>query len=188
MTPEKPNDKGPEPEKAEAPLPYVCLLHGNTQRDVAVECSEYELKDVPNPELFLRSCLNCKSHSSNQPKEIKGVFITPRQRQYYIDQARDWWNRTGRHMVSQEKNSERTKRKFREARAGAPAILTHGVKENVIPSGILNGKMYDNLRPEERGRVLKIWMHHYTPFKFPDLTKREHDLRLESVTEQVIKH
>ncbi len=109
--------------------------------------------------------------------EKKGVMITPRQRQEYINQARDWWDKTGRHMVSQENNMDDTKRKFRGG-GNAPGILTTGAREVVIPSGILNGRMFHNLTPIERARIVKVWMHHFTEFKFPDLTQREHDLML----------
>jgi hypothetical protein len=33
--------------------------------------------------------------------------------------------------------------------------------------------MFDNLTPRERSQVLKVWMHYYTEFKFPDLTEKD---------------
>lgn len=177
--------EGPKPVPAEAPLlPYVCTIHGNTVKDVAPFCDDFKQKPLG---LFgIRSCINCINHVTPPAEEKKGVFITPKQRQDYLARAADWWDRTARHMVSQEKNSERTKRRFREATALAPAILTTGAKEVVIPSGILNGRMFNNLAKHEQARVLKIWMHHFTPFQFPDLTERERELALEQSVKQII--
>ncbi len=161
---------------------YACVLHGNVGHDIADQCPDY----VHGTTLLIRSCISCKHHAKNQPKEKKGVFITPKQRQEYINSAAAWWDGTGRHMVSQEKNSERAQRKFREASAVSAAIITTGPKETVIPSGILNGRMFHNLTPNEKGRVLKIWMHNFTPFQFADLSKREQELQLEDSVKQII--
>jgi hypothetical protein len=125
---------------------------------------------------------------ADQPAPVNGkksYMITPKLREQYIRQAEDWWNRTARHLVSQEKNSERTDRRFRAAKAGGPAIITTGEKQVVVPSGILNGKMFHNLTDAERAQVLKVWMHSYTPFQFADLAQKEKDLLLEGFTKKV---
>jgi len=101
------------------------------------------------------------------------VFITPEQRRVYLVQARDWWDKKGRHMVAATFNEERAKPKFRAGTGNAPGIKTTGSREKVLPSGILNGKMFDNLNPRERSQVLKAWLHYYTEFKFPDLTEKD---------------
>lgn len=108
-----------------------------------------------------------------EKKVKKQVFITPAQRQQYLLKAREWWDKKGRHMVAQNANEERTKVKFRAGTGIAPAIKTTGNREKVLPSGILNGKMFDNLNPRERSHILKVWLHYYTEFKFPDLTEKD---------------
>lgn len=76
-------------------------------------------------------------------------------------------------MISSVANEERVGGKFRAGTGSAPGIKTTGNKERVLPSGILNGKMFDNLNPRERSQVLKVWMHYFTEFKFPDLTEKD---------------
>jgi len=148
--------------------PWFCMLHGDVKQDVAASCADYDGK----PDAVMKSCLTCNRHrTSAAPK--KQVLITPKQRQAYIISAREWWDTKGRHMVAQKGNEERVGGKFRAGTGNAPGIRTTGSKEKVLPSGILNGKMFDNLTPRERSQVLKAWMHYYTEFKFPDLTEKD---------------
>lgn len=149
--------------------PWYCMLHGDVKQDVAASCQDYDGK----PDAVMRSCLTCNRHRTAAGVPKKQVMITPKLRQQYILNAREWWNTKGRHMVAATANEERVGGKFRAGTGSAPGIKTTGNKERVLPSGILNGKMFDNLTPRERAQVLKVWMHYYTEFKFPDLSEKD---------------
>lgn len=181
-----PDDKPNSEHSPSGPPKWDCQLHGDVKRDVAADCKDYAPKSSG-----LQSCMNCKHRTANNVRQVnkRQFMITPKLREQYLQQAAQWWNTTGRHLVDKEKNTERGKRKFREARAGAPAIMTQGAKEVVIPSGILQGLEFDRLAADERARILKVWMHNNTPFQFPDLVERERQLLLEQhIRKQIIKH
>lgn len=67
-----------------------------------------------------------------------------------------WWDKTGRHMVDKEINTETTAARV-SARSGMPVSIVKGDKMPTLPSGILQGLPWDALTDQEKARVLVTW-------------------------------
>lgn len=87
-----------------------------------------------------------------------------------VRRAAEWWDRTGRHLIPQELNQERTKAKVRAGRGKAPAIIVKGDVIPVLHSGILNGKPWDRLEKWEKFQIVKVW---HENFVLPEATGAE---------------
>ncbi len=74
--------------------------------------------------------------------------------------AEQWWDKTGRHLMSKKFNEAEQGRKFLPSTDNAPALVMQGEKIGVIASGILKAYPWDMLTRREKLHVTKTW-HQY---------------------------
>lgn len=67
-----------------------------------------------------------------------------------LQHAQKWWDKTGRHQMRKDggKGSDKS-------------VSLDPASSNFIPSGILNGEIFDALNKREKTQVVKAWHHHY---------------------------
>lgn len=104
--------------------------------------------------------------------------IPEKRRAAIVKAAARWWDNTARHLVNKRFDLEETGRKVKTGSGNAPGIVVQGNIVPTIPSPLLLGQEWDRLTPRERGQVLKVYMHNFTEYKFPDLDERQNALAI----------
>lgn len=61
-----------------------------------------------------------------------------------------WWNKTGRQMMRKD-----------GAKGSEIAVSLNPENDNFSPSGILNGRPWDQLTQREKAQIVKAWHHFY---------------------------
>lgn len=81
-----------------------------------------------------------------------------------VVRASEWWDKFGRHHIPPEFNTEE-KVRHRKAVANKAGVVFPGIvlrsKETVIPTGLLEGKAWDELERDEQRQICKTWHHHF---------------------------
>ena len=97
---------------------------------------------------------------------VSGILDTGMSAKEAVERASDWWDRFGRHQIPQAFNTE-TKVQHRKSVGDFPAIVLRKT-ETVIPAGLLEGKVWDDLTQDEQRQVVKAWHHFFV--RVPQMT------------------
>lgn len=115
--------------------------------------------------------------NEQQQDKPQRLEIPEKRKAAIVKAAAKWWDETGRRLVKKRFNLEEQGRKV-VAGGSSPGFVIAGNVVPTIPSPLLLGQPWDDLTPRERGQLLKVYMHNFTEYKFPDLDERQHALAI----------
>ena len=90
-------------------------------------------------------------------KQLDGTRLTAPEA---VRLAADWWDKTGRHLMSKTANREQ-RNTFKAGNGSAPAIRVKDKGEVVLPSKVLQGFPWDELSRREKASVVRAWLKEY---------------------------
>lgn len=99
-----------------------------------------------------------------RPRALRSLSAVPMPPEYRMTAreavllASRWWDKTGRGLINLKANEERAPDVHRGAGAnGAPAIRVKGSAFRSVNSGIMDGRMWEDLDRRERLAIVKAW-------------------------------